>query len=184
MALTQTVLYRVLPLDEAVHATGWSEEQLRKGIEAGTIVASVDGDGTLMIVVTPQGQPLQVSPVPPENGHEDDNGHGDDLNTRLSRIKREDFAHLEGQPITVSEAARKYEVPAATIHTWIHRGYLTPLGKVGRQRQINEADIAFCAAIYHVRKPFGSRAPLLDKEGRPYLIKYPDLAKARRRSSE
>jgi len=104
----------------------------------------------------------------------------EDLNTRLRQIKRENFAHLEGIPITVSEAARKYKVPAATIHTWLHRGYLSPLGKKGRQRQINEADIAYCATLYHIRKPFRTRAPLLDKDGNPYLLRQPELAQARR----
>ena len=178
MTLTQTALYRFLPLAEAVRVTGWTAERLQKGVEAGTIVASMADDGTLVIAVTPDDRPLQVAP-------QQDNG--DDINARLSQIRREDFAHLEGVPITVSEAARKYGVPVSTIHFWVQKGFISVLdwetGRGGSRKRLNEADMAYCAAIYKVREEEGVKGvPLLDEEGRPYLLRAPEIAQARRRS--
>ena len=172
---TVAVSYRFYPLDEASFRTGHSEAELRADAEAGKILAGML-NGELQIAVTEDGHVVRIAQPAPEP-------EGDDINARLRQIRREDFAYLEGVPITVSEAARKYGVPRQTIHTWTRRGYIGVLPtpeNLGKVKVINEADIAFCAAIYHVRKPFGSRAPLLDEQGRPYLIKYPDLAKARR----
>ena len=168
----------ILPLSEAARKSGTDESTLRAMVQSGKIRAFIDPEGIMYVQMTQDGTlPLAVADdaqQPP----------ADDINARLSQIRREDFAHLEGQAITVSEAAKKYRVPVSTIHTWIHRGYLTTLGKAGRRRQIDEADIAFCAAIYHVRKPFGSRAPLLSEDGRPYLLKAPELARLRRQVNQ
>ena len=179
MTLTQTALYRFLPLAEAVRVTGWTAERLQKGVEAGTIVASMADDGTLVIAVTPDDRPLQVAP-------QQDNG--DDINARLSQIRREDFAHLEGVPITVSEAARKYGVGARTIRKWLElypahvRVLAPPRGPYGAK--INEADIAYLAAIHNTRKQFGVRSgvPLIDTEGNPNLLKHPLLSMYRKKS--
>ncbi len=179
MTLTQTatVLYRFLPLAEAVRVTGWTEEQLQKGVEAGTIVAGMTEDGTLVITVTPDDQPLQIAP---QNG----NGNGDDINARLSRIRREDFAHLEGVPITVSEAARKYGLLAQTIHAWVKQGIVRVIdagrGR-GSRKIVDESDVAYLAAIHHTRKEFGVRSgiPLLAPDGTPNLLKHPSLSQHR-----
>ena len=171
MPLTQTALYRFLPLAEAVRVTGWTAERLQKGVEAGTIVAGMAEDGTLVIAVTPDDQPLQVAPSP-------QNGNGDDINARLSQIQREDFAHLEGELITLTEASREFGVPRGTLRDWLYRGYIRGVGKY--PTRVNKADVAYCAAIYQVRKQFHSRAPLLDENGRPYLLKEPELARLRR----
>ena len=47
--------------------------------------------------------------------------------------------------------------------------------------ELNEADVAYCAEIYHERKAnkIGFRAPLLDEAGLPYQLKHPKLAKYR-----
>ena len=179
MVMTETPTYPlILPLSEAARKMGMDEATLRAMVQSRKLRAFIDPEGIMYVQMTQQGTlPVAVAETQQPQP-------ADDINARLSRIRREDFAHLEGQAITVSEAARKYKVPASTIHTWIHRGYLTTLGKVGRHRQIDEADIAFCAAIYHVRKPFGSRAPLLSEDGRPYLLKAPELARLRRQVNQ
>jgi len=151
------------------------EDRLQSDAETGTILpGTMNGVAIGSIVNHPETEENQRQPWTA----------GDDINARLAAIRREDFAHLEGKPITVSEAAEKYGVPVATIHTWIHREYLSPLGKKGRQREINEAEIAYCAAIYHVRKRFGTRAPLLNKDGSPYLLRDPELARLRRKAKQ
>jgi len=174
MAIPDTstsTLPRAFPLAEAARRMGVTEAILQNMIQSGQIPAFQAPDGQMLVPMTTEkttSLPVAVA--------------DDDINARLAAIKREDFEELEGVPITVSEAAKKYGVPVATIHTWVHRGYITPLGKKGRQRQIDEAEIAYCAQIYHVRRPFGTRAPLLEKDGSPYLLREPELARLRRRA--
>jgi len=45
----------------------------------------------------------------------------------------QDFAHLKGQPISISEAARKYGIHTSTLTRWMQRGYITRIGKDGRR---------------------------------------------------
>ena len=175
MALPVSTTYPlILPLAEAAQEMGVTEEEMRLMVQSGKARAFVDPEGTMYVQMT---LPLQT-----EDTH-------DDINDRLSRIRREDYAHLEGIPITVSEAAKKYEVPSNTLYKWVLRKYITILGETrgneGRPgKLLNEAEVAYCAAIYKVRKPFGSRAPLLDSEGKPYLLKDPQLARLRRRAKQ
>ena len=173
MALPQTALYRFLPLPEAIQVTGWTEERLQKGIEKGTIVASMSDNGMLVIAVTPDNQPLQIAPEP----------EGDDINARLRQIRREDFVHLEGQPITVSEAARKYGVQRHTILAWVRRyTHVIKVMERGYRLLLEEAGVAYLAALHKTRKDFGikSGSPLVDEYGQPNLIKHPSLSAYRR----
>ena len=164
-----TTLPLILPLSDAAREMGVDEAVLRDMVQSGKIRAFTDPEGNMYIQMTEQ-----PSTVPAPD---------DDINARLSRIKREDFAHLEGVPITVSEAEQRYGINRRTIIAWKQRGYIKTL-KTGYRMELNEADVAYCATIYKVRKPYGSRAPLLDAEGKPYLLKYPDLARQRRKIQE
>jgi len=180
LPITQVSPFQFLTVEEAARETGRPASELLKRAEAGKILAGMFEE-TLRIAVTQDGQVVEIAPAPPQNGN------GDDINARLSKIRREDFAHLEGVPITVSEAARKYGVSPFTIQTWKRRyAHMVKVLKPGRGRrgaELNEADVAYLVAIYRIRKPYGTRAPLLNKDGSPYLIKYPDLARARRETS-
>ena len=152
------VLPTFLPLPEAAHKLGLSEAELRSRVESGTIAAGKLPDGEIVVNITAK---------------------EDDINARLSAIKREDFEHLRGNPITVSEAAKKYGVHRRTIVSWANQNYITVLTP-GYRMQLDEADVAYCAAIHAVRKQYKSRAPLLKDDGSPYLLMHPNLAKARR----
>ena len=186
--LSNTTLPSILPLDDAAQALGVDAETLLRMVQSGRIIAFRDPNGEVFIPMN-DGQPLLPSvPAMNMNGngkrHAEDTQEPEDINARLRQIKREDFAHLEGTPITVSEAAKKYGVSPNTIQTWKRRyphalKVLRP-GRGRRGAELNEADIAYLVAIYRVRKIYGTRAPLLNEDGTPYLIKYPDLARARR----
>lgn len=96
-------------------------------------------------------------------------------------ILKERFGHLIGQPITLTEAAEKYDIPRATIESWIYRNrYIQIIGE-SYPMEVNEADIAYCADIYKNRRTKGSKAPLLDENGLPYELKRPDVAEYRRK---
>ena len=90
------------------------------------------------------------------------------VNRELTALRRQDFASLEGRAITSTVAAARYGVPQNTIYEWMKRGYVRILGqKPRRVFLLNEADVAFTAAVYHVRKRYGTSrgAPLLRREG-------------------
>ena len=162
------VLLTFLPLSEAASKLGLSEAELRSRVESGTIAAGKLPDGEIVVSITTK---------------------EDDINARLSAIKREDFKHLRGNPITVSEAAKKYgekygvKLIGQTIRDWVKRGYIQTLRESsgrGSYMELDEADVAYCAAIHAVRKQYKTRAPLLKEDGSPYLLMHPNLAKARR----
>jgi hypothetical protein len=98
---------------------------------------------------------------------------------------KQKFPALIGQAITVTEAANKYNLNRDTILWWKNKGFITTI-RSGYQMTIDEADVAYCAEIYHQRKDsgIGFRSPLLDKDGLPYTLKHPDLSAYRRRRKE
>ena len=170
MALPNTATFPlILPLSEAAQVMGVAEDSLRNMVQSGKIRAFVDPDGAMYIQMT-------AAPTVPVD-------HEDDINARLSRIRREDFAHLEGQPITVSEAAKKYNVQKHTILAWVRR-YTSVLRVLerGYRLLLDEAGVAYLAAIHHARKEFGIRSgsPLVDENGLPNLIKHPTLSAYRK----
>ena len=179
-----TKLPLLLSLEYAAQRTGLDIETLREMIEQGKVMAGISPEGALMVAVRDGKVVMLENGL--ANGQATGNGEahepeGDvfELNRRLAAIKREQFKHLEGLSITVQEASRKYGVPAPTIYHWVRRGFIRTL-TTGRRKVLNEADVAFCARVWKIRKPFRTFAPLLDEKGNPYLLKRPDLAKARR----
>lgn len=101
--------------------------------------------------------------------------------TRQQIIERK-FSPLIGQPITVTDAANKYNVHRDTVLVWVKNRYVTALkhGGRGSRMELDEADIAYCAEIHHKRGGI-SGAPLLDDDGLPYELKHPDLSKYRQK---
>jgi hypothetical protein len=97
---------------------------------------------------------------------------------------KEKYSHLMNQPITISEASEKYDVPRPTIQSWLYRSkYFGFMNRESYPQTIDEAEIAYCAEIYHQRKQkgIGPRTPLLDEHGFPYELKHPGLAEYRKR---
>jgi hypothetical protein len=167
-------LPQLLPLPEAARELGLTEAELRARVDAGTIAAGRLPDGEIVV----SKDNLETNSAT-------------DINTRLRAIKREDFEHLRGQAITVTEAAKKYskkhgiKIIQRTINVWANRGYVRVITP-GYKKVLDEADIAYCAAIHAVRKLAGIRTgfPLLDKDGRPGLLQHPDLSRYRRERRE
>jgi len=151
------------------------KDRLQVGVETGTIEASMKE-----MAITLQGD----APVTkPEEGERRSWPVGDDINARLAAIRREDFAHLEGVPITVSEAAEKYGVERHTILAWVRRyTHVVKILERGYRLVLDESGVAYLATIHKARKRFGvkSGSPLVDKSGHPNLIKHPSLSKYRK----
>ncbi|MBI9045166.1 MAG: hypothetical protein JEZ06_11820 [Anaerolineaceae bacterium] len=90
------------------------------------------------------------------------------LNKLLPREELPDyqaFAHLIGQEISISEAGRQYKLNTSTLTRWMQRGYVTKIRKQGRLTLLNEADVAYCAAIYHQNEGQGKR--VFNRNGKP-----------------
>ncbi len=156
-----------LPLKEAAKKHNVEEKVLIQLIAAGMIEA-IEKDGETLVAVDKNG-----------NGN-----HGKGPQTKDEIIAAK-FAHLGNQSITLTEAAKKYDIPRGTLQTWVYRNrYITPSHPDNYPVLFNEAEIAYCADIYHERKQAGTGfhgAPLLDEDGLPYELKHPDLAQYRHR---
>lgn len=77
----------------------------------------------------------------------------------------QDFAHLKGEPISISEASRKYGIHTSTLTRWMQRGYIARIGKDGRRTLLDEADVAYCAKVY--LSDSGQGKWLFDEKGKP-----------------
>lgn len=108
----------------------------------------------------------------------------DDINAHLGAIRREDYDHLRGRAITITEAANKYgkkygvSIVRQTIGVWVKQGYLNVLTP-GYGMELDESDVAYCVAIHATRKKVGIHAgvPLLDGDGAPYELKHEALSR-------
>ena len=78
--------------------------------------------------------------------------------------------------------AQQYNVPMMTIRSWMQRGLVAVL-ESGYGTKVDESNVAYCAAIYQIRKETGSLsgAPLLNENGAPYELKNLWLAEYRRK---
>lgn len=96
------------------------------------------------------------------------------------QIIKERYGHLINNRITMTDAAKKYNVPRGTLEKWYHRcRYISPID-VSYPAVFDEAEISYLADIYHERRKTGSKAPLVDKNGLPYQLKRPDVSEYRR----
>jgi predicted site-specific integrase-resolvase len=75
-------------------------------------------------------------------------------------------AGLQGVPISINEAGRKYKLNTSTLTRWMQRGLIRQLGKEGRKTLLDEADVAYCAGGYRQNSGQGKWA--FDVAGRPY----------------
>ena len=173
-------LPRVLPLEEAAREMGMSVEHLTDLVQSGRVPAYLAPDGKSMMVPVPLPEPQkQPPPVSGDaNGNEPRRLTLEEINRRLASVKREDFAHLEGKEITVSEAIRRYGISKTTLYRWIRRGYITVLHQGANKKDptlLNEADIAFCHRIQQIREEVGilRGAPLLTSDKKPHLLRRP-----------
>jgi hypothetical protein len=155
-------LDRFIPLSKAARRLKLSEKSLQQMISAGRIKGAMLPNGEIGVSESS----VQVAAI----------------NERLRGVRRENYKHLLGHPISVAEAAKRYNVPTMTIRSWMQRDLVTVL-ESGYGTKLDESGVAYCAAIYQIRKETGSLsgAPLLDEHGAPYELKNLWLAEYRRK---
>lgn len=154
-----------LSIEEATRKYGVEKKVLTQLIEAGMIETRE----------TPTGEMLVIA---------DKNGNGHKPQTKEEIIATK-FAHLRGQPLSASEASRRYSkihgVPISNqlFSRWSQLGHITVLER-GYRLQLDEADVAYCAEIYAQKyKEYNGRMSgvrIFDDESNPYQIKYPEVA--------
>ncbi len=155
-----------LPLKEAAKKHDVEEKVLTQLIAAGMIEA-VERNGETVVAV-------------------DKNGNDDNESQTKDEIIAAKFAHLKGQPISASEASRKYSkihgVPISnqSFSRWATKlGYIIVLER-GYRLQMDEAEVAYCAEVYAQKyREYDGRMSgvrIFDKDGNPYQLKYPEVA--------
>jgi hypothetical protein len=141
---------RFITIHDAAARLRLPEVMLRALIEKGRIRAAILPDGAIgvservVIRMAPPQNPIPKEELPEYQKH----------------------AHLKGQAIWQSEAARKYNISSKTISRWVSAGIIKSLGMDGNKMLIDEADMAYCAEIYHQRS--GQGKWLFNKDGTPY----------------
>ena len=146
-----------IPLPEATRKYGVSRNALLERIKSGKIsAAKLPGGGYLVA----------------EN----------EIDPSLN-IKREDFEHLRGQKISMSEASKTYGIPHPTFSRWAKSGFINVLER-GYRTILDEADVAYCAAVYKAKYDFYngniSGVNIFDANGNPFQSKSPDMAAYKR----
>lgn len=125
-----------IPLAKAVETYHLSADQVQQAIDTGQIETARLDDGSLLLL-------------------------DESLRQWLSnRITRDRFKHLEGQAISIYEAARRYGFSQHSIRNWIEHGSVKELGTVNtgrKQRLVNEADIAFARALADLKQPIAGQ---------------------------
>jgi hypothetical protein len=69
-------------------------------------------------------------------------------------VRREDFSHLEGIEISISEASFKYAIHVGTLSKWVKEGRIRKLRDDPHHKQrkfINEADVAYLAKLSEMK---------------------------------
>ena len=164
-----TKLEKILPLAQAAKRLGLSEGTLRRLVNSGKVRAAVLPGGEIGV-----GEQSAARVASYEQ-----------INEQLRSIHRRNFVALRGKPITIAEAAEKYDILERTLREWVKRELVVVL-EDGYGKKLDEGDVAYCAKVYHVRRTGKSLsgAPLLDENGNPNLLKHPQLSEYRRKKNE
>jgi hypothetical protein len=62
-------------------------------------------------------------------------------------IRREDFKHLVGVKISLTDASWKYHFQVGQLSKWIRQGHISVLERTSTVVYVNEADIAYARAL-------------------------------------
>jgi len=141
-----------LPVDEAARKYGLDLSRLHSLIEAGKIRAGIIAGETIVSEDEVRDEAVEQKVL----GKED-----------LPEYQK--HAHLKGNPIWISEAARKYGILQPTLSKWVRAGIIRIVSRQANRILIDEADVAYCAEIYRQRGKMGRI--LFNPDGTPYKPK-------------
>lgn len=84
------------------------------------------------------------------------------------QLLQENFPHLVGQGISLSQAAKKYGVSRSVISQWVYRqDYVHFVDQDSYPQLVDEAEVALCVQIYRQRQETGlTGVPYFDEHNR------------------
>ena len=144
MKLDKTHLELYITPEQAARQLGLDSASIFKLADEGKLRAAVMTDGTIGISQHSVNELLPKEAQPEYRENEE----------------------LRGTPISINAAGRKYKLNTSTITRWMQRGLIRKLGKDGRKTLLDEADVAYCARVYHLNS--GQGKWVFDEAGRPY----------------
>lgn len=66
----------------------------------------------------------------------------EDVRREVLDLAQENYSDLEGRPIRVTEAAKRYNIPHGTLSRWAKANYIRVLERGPKLLLLNEADVA------------------------------------------
>jgi predicted site-specific integrase-resolvase len=130
MAMT---LARLITLQDAAARLEITEGELRTLIDSGAVEAAALPDGAIVISEASLNEQLVAKHLPGS----------------------QKYAHLKGKLIWLNEASRRYKIPQQTITRWVQKGILQRVSETGHRVYVDEAAMAYCAEVYHLRRGQG-----------------------------
>ncbi|MBC7250020.1 MAG: hypothetical protein H5T62_07025 [Anaerolineae bacterium] len=124
-----TELQSYLTLSEAARKYGVSRDALTRLVRDGIIRAVHNEEGTAVITVQTVDNATAVRMI-------------------LDEIKPEQYEHLRGRPIRVTEAAEQYGVSHANLSRWADAGYIRVIERRRRLLLLDEADVKLVSDIF------------------------------------
>jgi excisionase family DNA binding protein len=151
------VLEQYISLTEAAERLNMGEDKVHGLVESGKMRGAKLPDGSVAVSeksVVKRKSSIErsaVNGVPREE---------------LPEYKR--FKNLIGNPISISAAARKYNVHQRTVSRWVSRDYIQRIGIEKNKILIDEADVAYCASI-HKKRGAKRGTWVFNEDGTPYI---------------
>jgi len=98
------------------------------------------------------------------NDHEFNVIYDDDLAAYVADrdITPEKFKHLRGNLMNMNQASLNYGVSSSTIHRWVQRGLLKLREDTGNEKLVDEADVAYMAALAKAKKMRKGKRSIFD----------------------
>ncbi len=140
-------LPKYIPIEAAAERLDLPLAVLHEFVDSGKIDAVALPNGGIAVSEKSMSAPLRKEDLPEYKKHK----------------------HLAGIGISISDAARKHNIPTGTITRWMQHGYIKQIGKDGKRTLIDAQDIAYCAEIQQQRE--GQGKWLFNPDGTPYTPK-------------
>jgi len=147
-----TSLPTYIPIKDAATKYGYGLRELKRLAQSGKIKAVQLPDGDMIV------SEASVKEKTPKEG--------------LPEYKQ--FIDLKGKGLGVRESADKHNIPLSTLQGWVTKKIVAILGTEGRKILLDQADVSYCAEIYHAIGGQGRR--IFNPDGTPYKPKTGPLA--------
>ena len=141
-----------IPIADAADKYGYDLDELKKMAQSGKINAAVLPGGDMVVSESSIKGNLRKEDLP----------------------EYKQFIKLKGTGLGLRESADEYNLPVSTLRGWVTKKIVSTIGIDGRKTLLDQADVAYCAKIYHAIGGQGKR--IFNLDGTPYKPKTGPLA--------